>query len=69
MLRVALYNPPFALSSARGLQPARIPFARASSAFPAGSVASVWRQQVVEQRDWGVRIDGGAFPEGFLHRA
>jgi hypothetical protein len=25
-----------------------------------------WRQQAVEQRDWGVRIDGGALPEGFL---
>jgi hypothetical protein len=24
------------------------------------------RQQVVEQRDWGVRVDGGALAEGFL---
>jgi hypothetical protein len=25
-----------------------------------------WRQQVVEQRDRGVRVDSGALPEGFL---
>ena len=25
-----------------------------------------WRQQVVEQRDRGVRIDGGAIPEGLF---
>jgi hypothetical protein len=32
----------------------------------AAGCGAEWRQQVVEQRDWGVRIDGGALAEGFF---
>jgi hypothetical protein len=62
MLRVALCNQTFGQS----LQSERISSALARRAFPKLAAAPVWRQQCGEQWDRGVRIDGGAFPEGFL---
>ena len=58
-----LCNQRFASCSARVCNLRGFSFTRTRNAFATASVASVRRQQVVEQRNRGVRVDGGAPPE------